>query len=230
MASSKDQAAAVLTSGGVESAALVAEAVRRCEPVYPVYVRKGFVWETVELAHLKRLLRALRSDRLAPLTVLGVPLAAVYEPHWSLGKDQVPGSRAPDSAVYLPGRNLLLLGLAGLFCGLRKIPVLWIGVLKGNPFRDAGGDFLKQMERLLEKSLGTPIRIEAPLAGMRKAQVIRKFPDLPWEFTFSCLNPAPARRRSRGGGCLHCGRCQKCAERQSGFRMAGIKDPTRYAR
>ena len=71
----KDQAraVAVLVSGGIESAALLAEALRRYERVYPIYVRKGFVWETVELAHLKRLLPHFRADGLAQLAVLELP-------------------------------------------------------------------------------------------------------------------------------------------------------------
>jgi len=32
-----------------------------------------------------------------------------------------------------------------------------------------------------------------------------------------------------GGFCLHCGRCNKCAERQQGFYDAGILDLTPYA-
>lgn len=231
----RPSSAAVLASGGVESAALLSLALRRKGRVYPLYVRKGFVWETVELARLKRLLGSLRTNglaaaggsrtrrlgALAELTVLQVPLDRIYRPHWSLGKDRIPGSKAPDAAVYLPGRNLLLLSLAGLFCGVRKIPSLWIGTLKGNPFRDARGSFLSGVERLLETSLGSQVRITAPLRGMTKGQVIRRFPEVAWEKTFSCLNP----RRGR-----HCGRCQKCAERRAGFRAAGIADPTRYVK
>ncbi len=215
------RAAVILTSGGVESAALFAEAIRRYSRVYPLYVRKGFVWEKAELAHLKRFLRALGSDRLAPVTVLEAPLAAVYKPHWSLGKRPVPGFRAPDSAVYLPGRNLLLLGLGGLFCAVRKVPVLWIGVLKGNPFRDARRGFFDLMERSIREALGSAVRIQAPFLQKSKAEVIRRYRVLPWQDTFSCIRPIQQ---------AHCGRCQKCAERRSGFRAAGVTDPTKYAK
>ena len=212
---------AVLTSGGVESAALIADAVQQYERVYPVYVRKGFVWETVELAHLKRFLREMKSDGLAELTVLELPLRNVYKAHWSLGRDRVPGFRAPDPAVYLPGRNLLLLSLAGLFCSVRKIPTIWIGILKGNPFRDARPGFLRQMRSLLHESLGAPLKVTAPFRKLTKAKVILRWRQIPWEKTFSCLNPINHR---------HCGRCQKCAERRSGFRAAGVPDPTQYVR
>lgn len=219
----KDQAGAVavLVSGGVESAALLAEALRRYERVYPLYIRKGFVWEGEELAHLRRLLAVFAREGLADLAILDVPVRALYRPHWSLGHKRGPGSRQPDAAVYLPGRNLLFLSLAGIFCSLRRIPALWIGILKGNPFQDAQLGFFRQMEHLVSGSLGSRLRIVTPLKKMTKGQVIRRWSDLPWEKTFSCIQPAHGR---------HCGRCQKCGERKTGFRAAGMKDPTRYRR
>ncbi len=217
----KDQgtAVAVLVSGGVESAALLTEALQRYERVYPIYVRKGLKWETTELAHLKGLLKNLQADGLAPLTVLEVPINEIYGRHWSVSTVGTPGSKAPDVAVYLPGRNLLLLSLAGLFCNLRRIPALWIGILKGNPFHDARSSFLHQVEGLLQETLDFPIRIAAPFRELTKAEVLRRWPSIPWQKTFSCLKPIRGR---------HCGRCQKCAERKAGFKAAGIPDPTRY--
>jgi 7-cyano-7-deazaguanine synthase len=43
---------------------------------------------------------------------------------------------------------------------------------------------------------------------------------MPLELTFSCIAPA---------GSLHCGQCNKCAERQRAFRLSSMPDPTRYA-
>lgn len=213
-------ALAVLSSGGVESAAMLAQALKRYERVYPIYLRKGLRWETAEFAALKGFLATFRSDGLAGLTVLEVPLAQVYGPHWSLGGSGTPGFHAPDEAVYLPGRNLLLLGLAGIFCSIRRIPTLWLGVLKGNPFRDARSGYLRQVEQLLEQSTGFSLRIATPFREFTKPQVIGQWKSLPWEKTFSCLRPVQG---------SHCGRCQKCSERKAGFRDAGISDPTRYA-
>ena len=219
----KDQvnAVAVLTSGGVESGALLSEALKRYERVYPLYVRKGLQWEAAELIHLRKLLASVRSDGLAGLTVLEVPVASIYGGHWSLGKRGTPSLRAPDAAVFLPGRNLLLLSLGGLFCSLRRIPVLWLGILKGNPFHDARSGFIRQMEELIEQAIGFRVRIAAPFRELTKGQVIARWGTLPWQKTFSCLKPS---------GGVHCGRCQKCAERKTGFRAAGVSDPTRYAK
>lgn len=214
-------AVAVLVSGGVESACMLAEALKTYERVYPIYIRKGLNWEKTELASLRQLLSVLKADGLAKLAVLEVPVKPIYQHHWGLSPFGTPGSRAPDRAVFLPGRNLLLLSVAGLFCAIRRIPSLWIGILKGNPFQDARSGFIHEMEGLLKESVGFPLRIATPFRELTKAQVIARYPDLQWEKTLSCLRPVTGK---------HCGRCQKCAERKAGFRAAGIPDPTRYGR
>ena len=221
MRTSLKNAVTVLTSGGVESAALLAEALRRYERVYPLYIRKGFVWEREELISLRRLLAVFDREGLADLAILDVPLRSLYRLHWSLGHQRAPGSREPDAAVYLPGRNLLFLSLAGLFCSLRRIPTLWIGILKGNPFQDARPEFFRQMERSVTASLGSRLRMVTPFRKMTKGQVIQRWSGLPWEKTFSCIRPVGGR---------HCGRCQKCGERRAGFKAARVTDPTQYAR
>ena len=200
---------------------MLAQALKSYERVYPLYVRKGLKWEGAELVLLKKLLASLKSDGLAHLTCLDLPLEAVYQRHWALGEFGTPGAQAPDAAVFLPGRNLLLLSVAGLFCALRRISTLWLGTLKGNPFQDAKAGFIQQVERLLEQSVGFSVRIATPFRELTKAQVIRRYRDLPWEKTFSCLSPI---------GGKHCGHCQKCAERRKGFLHAGVPDPTLTAR
>ena len=212
---------AVLLSGGVESAALLAEGLQRHQRVYPIYVREGLLWESSELFWIRRLLKALASDGLGALTVLEAPMRPLYGAHWSLGGRQVPGFRASDRAVYLPGRNLILLSLGGLFCALRQIQALWIGILRGNPFHDARSSFLRGMEEMIREGLGASVRIASPFGELKKRKVLKRFPRFPWGMTFSCIHPA---------GRLHCGRCQKCAERKAGFKAAGIPDRTRYAK
>jgi 7-cyano-7-deazaguanine synthase len=55
---------------------------------------------------------------------------------------------------------------------------------------------------------------------MNKQQVMALGRGMPLELTFSCIAPVNH---------LHCGRCNKCAERQAAFRESGIQDKTVYA-
>src|SRR5260370_42443833 len=107
---------AVLISGGLDSAILLAESLSVHSAVYPLYVQSGHSWEKVELQYLKRFLQALSSPPLQPLTILDLPVADLYGVHWSLTGRGVPGADSPDEAVCLPGRSVLLLAKAVLWC------------------------------------------------------------------------------------------------------------------
>src|SRR5205823_10884594 len=100
---------AVLASGGLDSAILVAELLSQGSAVHPIYVRFGLAWEPTEEAHLRRFLDTLTSPAPAPLTVLDAPIASTYGTHWSVSGAAVPDDRSADDAAYPPGRELLLL-------------------------------------------------------------------------------------------------------------------------
>lgn len=212
---------AVLTSGGVDSAVLVADLARQGWLVQPLYIRLGLAWEATEEAHLRRFLDALPANlRPRPLVVLDLPIADVYGSHWSVSGADVPDDTTPDSAVYLPGRNLLLLAKSTVWCALHGVEVIALGTLKGNPFADSGPDFLSLFGSLVQLGLDHPLEVRTPFAGLTKAQVLELGSELVMEHTFSCIAPVAAR---------HCGRCNKCAERREGFAEAGIEDRTLYA-
>jgi 7-cyano-7-deazaguanine synthase len=179
---------------------LVVELAKIYRQVYPVYIRQGLAWERAELRHLRRYLRAVG---IGPLTVLNLPVRDLYGHHWSTTGKRVPGAKTPDEAVYLPGRNLMLLSKAAVFCALRKIPVIAIGTLGHNPFPDATPKFFCDFAWV------SGIRVIAPFRSLTKAQVVRRGWHLPLELSFSCLAPRHGR---------HCGRCNKCAERMRALR------------
>jgi 7-cyano-7-deazaguanine synthase len=212
---------AVLTSGGVDSAVLVADLARQGWVVHPLYIRLGLAWEAAEEAHLRRFLDALPPNlRPHPLVVLDLPIADVYGAHWSVSGADVPDDTTPDSAVYLPGRNLLLLAKSTVWCALHGVEAIALGTLKGNPFADSGREFLSLFGSLVQLGLDRVLEVRTPFAGLTKAQVLDLGRDLVLEATFSCIAPVAAR---------HCGRCNKCAERREGFAEAGIADRTLYA-
>jgi 7-cyano-7-deazaguanine synthase len=216
--------AAVLVSGGIDSAVLTVDLLREHPRVFPIYVRFGLRWEGVELDCLRAFLAAAGASRpgLAPLTVLDEPVAPVYGDHWSnAGQPDVPGYDTEDDAVYLPGRNVLLAAKAAVWCHLRGVETLAFGTLGANPFPDSTTGFFRDLEGVLNRAMGARLRIVRPYAGMPKADVLRRGAGLPLHLTLSCLDPAPPRR--------HCGACNKCAERRKAFRQAGLDDPAAYA-
>jgi 7-cyano-7-deazaguanine synthase len=212
---------AVLLSGGLDSAVLVADAARTAV-VQPVYVSAGLSWEREEKALVERLLQSppFRSGVRA-LVRLAVDVTDIYpDAHWAR-RGSPPAYDTPDEDVYLPGRNVLLLSKAGVLCALHGIPRLAIGPLAGNPFPDATPEFLASMSQTLSLGLAHRLTIEAPFAGMHKEDVIALGASLgvPFELTLSCMKPADGR---------HCGLCSKCRERRDGFAAAGVEDPTEY--
>ncbi|MBI4597532.1 MAG: 7-cyano-7-deazaguanine synthase [Candidatus Omnitrophica bacterium] len=218
--SPRKPAVCALISGGVDSAILVDRLQASGCRVLPLYVRAGLRWESAEIFWVRRLLSAMTTSRMLPLHIIAMPMASVYGRHWSLTGPGVPGARSRDAAVYLPGRNLLLSAAAAIACAPHQITTIALGILKGNPFGDATPQFFRRLSACLTQALGAPIRITTPLARMAKPEWLRRHTTAPLALTFSCLAPA-------GHG--HCGRCNKCAERQRAFRAAGITDPTAYA-
>jgi 7-cyano-7-deazaguanine synthase len=204
----------VLASGGVESSALLYLSAKKYSAVYPLYVSHGFLWEKAERYWLRRVLARLGKEfkSIRPLTVIRYPLSPVYGGHWSLSGRKVPAYASPDRAVFLPGRNVILLSLASAFCYVRGIPRLALGVLAGNPFPDSRKGFTAALERAFKKGYARELRIEAPFRRWLKKDVIRKAAGTPWELTFSCLRPR---------GKDPCGNCNKCAEREKALQIPG---------
>lgn len=241
----------VLLSGGLDSCVLVGRLSALGFPVQPFYVRCGLTWETAELAAVERFSGALRAmfvsgpaataaspgrgdkgradgcnadvaprAEVRPLVVFDQPVADLYGGHWSRTGVGVPDELSADEAVFLPGRNALLLVKPALWCAQRGITRIALAILKGNPFADATDEFFAVFARAISTAAGAPLRFLRPCAHLEKTALIRLGRTLPLELSFSCIAPI---------GNLHCGRCNKCAERRNAFAAAGVVDRTEYA-
>jgi 7-cyano-7-deazaguanine synthase len=213
-------AVAVLASGGLDSAILVAQLASEGRQVTPIYVRFGLAWEDVEVQHLERFLACLPFPDIRDLVVLDLPVADIYGTHWSVTGREVPDDDSPDEAVYLPGRNLLLLAKSSVWCALNGIPTVALGTLAANPFPDADREFFAGFSALAGRALGCPLEVVTPFAGLAKHEVLEVGRQFQLDLTFSCIAPRSGR---------HCGFCNKCAERQLAFKVLGVTDTTEYA-
>jgi 7-cyano-7-deazaguanine synthase len=227
-------ASAVLLSGGLDSAVLVADQASRSADgaVQPIYVSVGLAWENAERALLARLLAAPPlAGRVRRLVSLSVDMRDVYAAtHWAVA-GKPPSYHTPDEDVYLPGRNVILLGKAAVYCAAAGIHRIAIGTLAHNPFPDATPDFRSALAHALTLGLAHDVQIDAPYADTSKADVIKRGAALgvPFELTLSCMAPQPSDDASPASEPVHCGTCSKCRERHDAFVEANVTDPTTYA-
>ena len=161
---------AVLLSGGLDSAVLLADEAA-AGAVQPIYVSVGLAWERAEQAMVSRFLastsRQAIGDRVRPLVSLSVDMRDVYAAtHWAI-EGRPPSYHTPDEDVYLPGRNVILLGKSAVFCAANRIERLVLGTLAHNPFPDATPDFRAAMARALSLGLAHTLQIDAPYRGHR---------------------------------------------------------------
>jgi len=210
---------AVLASGGLDSSVVLADVAREAE-VFPLYFRVGLVWEEEELKALHAFITALNSPNVRSVTVLSVPVQPIYGSHWSMTGKGVPDAGRDDVELFLPGRNVVLIGLAAVWCSVHATSRIAIGSLGGNPFPDASPEFFDGFANVLSQGLDHPIRVEALFRDVEKPDLIRDHPNLPLHLTVTCMLP-------RDG--VHCGRCLKCEERRRGFATVGVADRTVYS-
>lgn len=237
----------VLLSGGLDSAVLLADEASR-GVVYPAYVSAGLAWERFELRVVEAFLAHMRGhapapsaigegsaapDRVRVLARLSVDMTDVYAAnHWAVA-GRPPAYHTPDEDVYLPGRNVVLLGKAGVYAAVVGAARLVIGTLDHNPFPDATSQFRVAMAAALSLGLARTIDIDAPYAHLSKAEVIRRGAALgvPLAMTLSCMKPVDGPGPAGPPASLprHCGVCSKCRERHDAFVEAEVSDPTDYA-
>ena len=203
-----DYRSAVLCSGGLDSTVLLAQEVAHGGIVTPIHINVGFAWEPAEARALQRLLSlAPFAGKVSPLVTLRMDVGALYpDDHWAMA-GRPPGPDTPDSAVFLDGRNLLLISQAAVWCSRHGISRLLIGSLKGNPFPDATADFFAAVSHTVGLALQMPFVVSAPLLTRTKRDVVAlgRALGVPLALSVSCMNP--------GADDTHCHRCSKCRER-----------------
>ena len=132
--------------------------------------------------------------------------------------------------TYVPARNTIFLSLTLGLAEVSGANDIFIGVnaLDYSGYPDCRPEFIDAFQNMAALATkagveGHPVRINAPLQHMSKADIAREANRLGMDagMSWSCYDPAP--------GDQHCGLCDSCRLRARGFEEAGLPDPTRYA-
>ena len=182
---------------------------------------------SAELAAARRIASALgaREHRVMGVDLAGIGGSALTDAAISI--PETPTSGIP--VTYVPARNTLLLSLALGWAEVVGAADIFLGVnaVDYSGYPDCRPEFIEAFERLTQFATkaaveGTRFKIQAPLIGMSKIDIIRTGTELGVDFsmTVSCYQAAPD-----GAACA---KCDSCRIRAAGFAAAGIPDPTRY--
>jgi 7-cyano-7-deazaguanine synthase len=131
--------------------------------------------------------------------------------------------------TYVPARNTTFLSLALGWAEILNAEAVFIGVsaIDYSHYPDCRPEFIAAFQKLANLATkqsveGNPIKIEAPLIHLSKAETIQLGLSLGVDYaeTISCY-------QATDDG-LACGKCDSCHFRKKGFEEAGVNDPTRY--
>lgn len=218
--------AVVLLSGGLDSATVLALMRERGLECYALNFDYG-QRHRAELQAAQRVAQALGAHayRVIKIDLAGIGGSALTDA--SIAVPQKLGAGIP--VTYVPARNTVFLSLALAWAEVLQAPHICIGVnaIDYSGYPDCRPEYIAAFEHMA--NLGTKagvegqrFKIETPLIQMTKAQIIREGVRLGVDYglTVSCYSADDAGRA--------CGQCDSCRFRATGFRDAGIVDPTHY--
>jgi len=218
--------AVVLVSGGLDSATVLAMAVRegwRCHALSVDYGQRHRA-ELVAAAAVARRLGAAE-HRVVRVDLGAFGGSALTDP--GLAVPTAPSSGIP--ITYVPARNTILLSLALAYAEVIEADAILTGAnaVDYSGYPDCRPEYLAAFETMANLATrraveGHPIAIRSPIVSFSKADIVRRGHELGVDFatTVSCYD-ADGEGRA-------CGRCDACRLRREGFAAAGIPDPTRY--
>lgn len=220
----------VLLSGGMDSCVCAALAARDHEAA-ALHISYGQRTEARELASFHGI-----CDRLG----IAIRLAIRNELFAKIGGSAltdssiaVPENAAPDEigahipVTYVPFRNANLLSAAVSWAETLYAHRIYIGAVEqdSSGYPDCRPAFYEAFNRTITEgtktgSEGGHIKVETPLIGLRKSEIVRLGLELgaPFDLTWSCYS----------GQDNACGTCESCVLRLQAFAAAGARDPITY--
>jgi 7-cyano-7-deazaguanine synthase len=218
--------AVVLLSGGLDSATTLAVARRDGYDCHALSVDYG-QRHASELSAARRVARqvGVREHRVVHLDIGQFGGSALTDTSLPVPEAPTPGI----PLTYVPARNTIMLALALGWAEVLDADAIYLGVnaVDYSGYPDCRPAFIDAFQQLADVATrraveGRPIRIQAPLLRLSKADIIRLGTGLGVDYalTVSCY-------QADAGG-RACGQCDSCRFRKQGFVEAGMNDPTAY--
>ena len=190
----------VLLSGGVDSSTALGWAVQKAEgQTEALFVDYGQHSAEVERDAAKMVADHFKV-RLS-VHVMTLPYGSPLTTY-----DQV-----DDQHAVVPGRNLILIALAGGLADSKGFHRVVIGA-SDDGYKDQTGGFIGYASCALETGTENEIYLDAPLIGKNVGQLAVRY-GVPLDDTWSCYRNPVGRR--------HCGQCLSCRKREQDFVNAG---------
>jgi 7-cyano-7-deazaguanine synthase len=218
--------AVILTSGGLDSATLLAMAHRNGRECYSL----SFDYGQRHRAELNAA-RGL-AERYGDVVhrVVSLDLSAIGGS--ALTDMDIPVPTTPQEGIpitYVPARNTVFLSLALGWAEVLGASEIYIGVnaVDYSGYPDCRPAFIAAYQQLIGVATkagveGASISLRTPLIDLSKAAIIDEGLRLgvDYSMTVSCYQADEMGRA--------CGECDSCRLRAAGFEQAGVPDPTRY--
>ena len=220
--------AVVLLSGGLDSATVLALALREGYACHALSVDYG-QRHRVELEAAVRVARALGAveQKTVRIDLTAFGGSALTDDHIAVPTGGVQKDRIP--VTYVPARNTIMLSLALAWAEVLEAEDLFFGAnaVDYSGYPDCRPEYMRAFERMANLATkaaveGHRLTLHTPIIAMSKAQIIGEGVKLGVDYglTVSCYQPDAAARA--------CGVCDSCRLRRAGFDTAGVADPTRY--
>lgn len=228
MSESNEPRAVVLLSGGLDSATVLAIALRSGYACYAMSFRYG-QRHVVELDAARRIATRMRVAR---HIIVDIDLRQFGGSALTSDIDVPKGRTAAEMGkgipiTYVPARNTIFLSFALAWAETLHAADIFIGVnaLDYSGYPDCRPEYIEAFERManLATQAGVEgaqqLRIHTPLIRLAKSGIIRRGVELGVDYalTASCYDP--------GASGEPCRACDSCLLRAKGFAEAGLSDP-----
>ena len=138
--------------------------------------------------------------------------------------DDLDSSMKSALSVWVPGRNIVFTAIANSFAESESASIIIVGwdLEEAATFPDNSLEFLNAFNKVLDVGSFDEIKVEAPLIGMDKTEIVKLGNNIgaPLELSYSCYK----------GFEYHCGVCESCMRRKRAFINANILDETNYSK